>query len=378
MPDRPPLPALLSQVLVAYTIEFDNQAEQRMVHRTTLGRGDGPQRGLWLVSLPMWANFVRFVSEDGVPLRVLDGLAAITNLAGLQRWGYVTVDDGPDQLVRLNRGGRHARKVWAPLAAEIDGRWRDRFGAGPAGGLRERLARLAAQLQPGLPWYLPVVHHGMFAQAPPLSDRVRAAGDADTSLSVLLSRVLLAFTLDYEDNAVRGAGEAGGEDVRLSLTISASPLRVLDEAGVRLRDLPGRAGVSREGTSMALGELSRAGLAATGPDPAGGRGQVARLTRRGQRAQQDSQRRLADVEASWADRFGAAELDGLAAALHDLLTRPGEDGLPLMAAGLHPPPGGWRSQRPYLSQTEAVLRDPAAALPWHPMVLHRGGFPDGS
>ena len=49
MPDRPPLsagvlPALLSQVLVAFTIEFDNQAEQRMVRRTTLGRGDGPQR----------------------------------------------------------------------------------------------------------------------------------------------------------------------------------------------------------------------------------------------------------------------------------------------------------------------------------------------
>lgn len=289
MPDRPPLPALLSQVLVAYTIEFDNQAEQRMVHRTTLGRGDGPQRGPWLVSLPMWANFVRFVSEDGVPLRVLEGLAAITNLAGLQRWGYVTVDEGPDQLVRLNRGGRHARKVWAPLAAEIDGRWRDRFGAGPADGLRERLAALAARLQPGLPWYLPVVHHGMFAHAPPLSDQVHAAGDGDTSLSVLLSRVLLAFTLDYEDHA------DWEQDTRLSLTISASLLRVLDEAGVRLRDLPGRAGVSREGTSMALGELTRAGLAATGPDPAGGRGQVARLTRRGLRAQQDSQRRLADV-----------------------------------------------------------------------------------
>jgi hypothetical protein len=129
---------------------------------------------------------------------------------------------------------------------------------------------------------------------------------------------------------------------------------------------------------MALGELSRAGLAATGPDPAGGRGQVARLTRRGLRARQDSQRRLADVEASWADRFGPAEIDGLAGALHDLLTRPGQDGTPLMAAGLHPPPGGWRSQRSHLSQTEAVLRDPAAALPRHPMVLHRGGFPDGS
>ena len=30
-----PLPTLLSQPLVAYTIEFDNEAEHRMPHRTT-------------------------------------------------------------------------------------------------------------------------------------------------------------------------------------------------------------------------------------------------------------------------------------------------------------------------------------------------------
>lgn len=366
MPGRPPLSALLSQVLVAFTIEFDNQAEQRMVHRTTLSRDHGPQRGPWLVSLPMWANFVRFISVDGVPLRDLDGLAAITNLVGLRRWGYVSVDDTNDPVVRLSRGGKHARNIWAPLADETEGRWRDRFGAGPVDALRDRLAGLAGQLRPDLPWYLPVVRYGMFTEASPLSDRVRAAGDGAADLSVLLSRVLLAFTLDYE------------QDTKLSLAVSANTLRVLDTDGVRLRDLPDRAGVSKEGTSMALGLLTRSGLAVTEPDPAADRGQVARLTPRGLEAQQASRQRLAAVEASWAGRFGAAEIDGLAAALHDLLTRPGADGAPLMTAGLHPPPGGWRSQRPYLSQTEAMLRDPSAALPRHPMVLHRGGWPDGS
>ena len=38
-----------------------------------------------------------------------------------------------------------------------------------------------------------------------------------------------------------------------------------------------------------------------------------------------------------------------------------------LAAGLEPPPGGWR----------ASLRRPAT-LAHYPMVLHRGGFPDGS
>ena len=32
----------------------------------------------------------------------------------------------------------------------------------------------------------------------------------------------------------------------------------------------------------------------------------------------------------------------------------------------------------FLTRKEAVLANPFGALPQHPMVLHRGGFPDGS
>ena len=38
-----------------------------------------------------------------------------------------------------------------------------------------------------------------------------------------------------------------------------------------------------------------------------------------------------------------------------------------LSKGLGPPPGGWR----------AAVRA-KATLPQYPMVLHRGGFPDGS
>ena len=219
----------------------------------------------------MWANFMRFVDPGGVPMSDLAGLAAITNLAGLRRWGYITVDEGnadegTDPVVRPARGGRHAQRVWAPLAAEIEGRWRGRFGAEAVGALRGRLDGLAGRLGRDLPWYLPGVAQGMFARAPALSDRVREAGRDACDLSVLLSRVLLAFTLDYE------------QDARLSLTVSANTLRVLDEQGAALRDLPGRAGVSREAISMTAGLLTRSGLAVTEPDPAGARGQVVRLT----------------------------------------------------------------------------------------------------
>jgi hypothetical protein len=48
------------------------------------------------------------------------------------------------------------------------------------------------------------------------------------------------------------------------------------------------------------------------------------------------------------------------------------------ADGMVPPPTGWRSRAPYLAQTERLLADPRGALPPHPLVLHRGGYPDGS
>ena len=88
MTDDVPLPTLLSQPLIAFTIEFDNEAEHRLPHRTTRGGPSGGGRGPWLVSQAMWANFMQFVGADGVPLREISDLAGLTNLAGLERWGY--------------------------------------------------------------------------------------------------------------------------------------------------------------------------------------------------------------------------------------------------------------------------------------------------
>jgi hypothetical protein len=48
------------------------------------------------------------------------------------------------------------------------------------------------------------------------------------------------------------------------------------------------------------------------------------------------------------------------------------------SAGLVPHPGGWRAGPPYARLTQAMIADPAGALPHYPMVSHRGGYPDGS
>jgi hypothetical protein len=69
---RLPLSALLSRVLVAFTIECDNEFGRQMPHRTsnyasTAGRG----ARLWLVSMAMWWTCMRFVGEDGITVAEL-------------------------------------------------------------------------------------------------------------------------------------------------------------------------------------------------------------------------------------------------------------------------------------------------------------------
>jgi len=69
---RLPLSALLSQVLVAFIIEFDNEFERQMPHRTTdHGRTQGQGKVPWLVSMAMWSTCMRFITADGITVREL-------------------------------------------------------------------------------------------------------------------------------------------------------------------------------------------------------------------------------------------------------------------------------------------------------------------
>jgi methyltransferase (TIGR00027 family) len=383
-PKTGPLSALLSQALVAFTIEADNEAEHRLPHRTqTYGPSPGaPADAPWLTSLLMWANCLRFLPDEGITLAELRRRARTgTNLDGMGRWGYVTYDPDPgrgktprpDAIVRPTAAGSRARDTWRAVTEDVEARWRDRFGAHTIDALHAALAAIVADLDPTLPDCLPILGYGLYsrrsAKGTPRADvtpdaitpdaesldaespAAAAPRVADLPLWALLSKVLLAFAVDYE----REPGP--------SLAISANVLRVLTPGGVRTADIATLAGISSESVAMAMGVLTKVPLVTQGPDPAGGRFKFTRLTARGVAVRDDYPALAADIEAHWRTRFGPDRVTTLRAALEPLTAG---DPAPLVA-GLAPYPDNWRARV-----------KPAAVLPHYPMTLHRGGYPDGS
>ena len=179
-----------------------------------------------------------------------------------------------------------------------------------------------------------------------IEHRERGARDGG-HLTARLARVLLAYTLDFERTS----------DVSLPLT--ANFLRVLGDAGLDVREVPAIAGVSPEATSMALRFLAKTGYATV-------EAKVARLTAKGLEAQAAAPGLHAEVERAWAARRLRKAVAGVL------------DQRSAVSEGLRPYPDGWRARKRYVEQTNAVIADPTGRLPHYPMVLHRGGWPDGS
>ena len=367
------LPALLSAALVAFTIEADNEAEHRLPHRTT---NDGPSPGAaagapWLTSLLMWANCLRHLPDEGITVAELRRRARTgTNLDGMRRWRYVSYAPdpgrgkrpGPGTTVVPTAAGRRARAVWAAATEQTEARWRERFGATAIDDLRAALAEVVARLDPALPDCLPILGYALRSRFEPeaptdrqdTADRQAAPAPQDPPgqpLWALLSKPLLAFALEYE----RAPGP--------SLAVSANVLRIIGPDGVRTRDIPALAGISKEAVAMAVGRLAESGLATEGPDPGGGRFKITRLTAAGTAARDAFADRTAAIEADWRARLGAGRVAALRAALEPLATG---DPPPLFAA-LEPYPDNWRARV-----------KPPRVLPHFPMTLHRGGYPDGA
>jgi hypothetical protein len=358
---RLPLSALLSQALVAFTIEFDNEFENQLPHRTTKSGGRGP----WLTSRAMYENCMRYVSDVPITVAELTRLARTgSNLPGMARWGYLETDGDPKHptatsVLTATRAGLKARQIWAPLDDLIEQRWQDRFGA-TVSRLSEALAAIAGGLGHGLPDCLPILRYGLRVvdrDAGPTYDfdALAAAGDGDTELALpaLISRVLLAFALEYES------------ELRLSIAVGADVLRLLGDEPRPLRELPRASGVSKEAVAMAIGFLAARDCIAVEQLTSPGRGKSARLTERGRRGRTGYFWQAGNIEERWQRRFGPDTVSQLRESLEQLILDPAS--WAALLDGIDPYPDGWRFTVP-----------PPVTLPHFPMVLHRGGYPDGS
>ncbi len=126
-------------------------------------------------------------------------------------------------------------------------------------------------------------------------------------LCVLLARTLLLYTLDFERESA------------LSLPLCANVVRVLDEAGVLVDEIPPRSGISKEATSMALTFLVKSGYVAV--DGATAATKLARLTSEGRAARDACGSLHAELESAWDARFGAEAVRRLRSSLELLLER---------------------------------------------------------
>jgi hypothetical protein len=343
-----PLATLLSRAWIAFAIEADNTVE---------AAGSARAGRLFRLSIAMWSNGLRCIGEEGTTVDQLRAQArAACNIGGLERWRWITLGDPGagrrdgygthrrvkgDTVLRPTRAGAYARRLWPQVAADVEQRWRARFGDGAVSSLQDALRASALPSAGQMPWSPPEVHpsDGFYTHV------ISGPGaDDDISLSGLMGQSLTALTVDHEQGSA------------VSLPLAADVLRVIGDEVVPIRDLPRLSGVSKEAIAMATGFLGRRKLAELRP------GRLITLTARGHAALEDCRARTA-----------RRDDQRLRACLETIVSQ-----REALAEGLVPPEGVWRAAKPYLAQTQRMLADPTAALPWQPMVLHRGGWPDGS
>jgi hypothetical protein len=131
-----PLSALLSQALMAFTLDYE---------------GSG---GL---SLAATANVVRHMDDEGVEvaLRPRRGneqgppVPAHPMLSTLERHGYAAVEAHPDPRTgrfRLTEKGRRVRDAYETVLAAVEQRWERRYGASVVHGVRTSLEAVAEHL----------------------------------------------------------------------------------------------------------------------------------------------------------------------------------------------------------------------------------------
>ncbi|HXA57103.1 MAG TPA: hypothetical protein VNU84_06665 [Candidatus Acidoferrum sp.] len=382
-----PLSALLSQILVAYTLEFDNEFEREM--------GGAAYAGARL-SLVIWLNLIRFIPPSGISVRELTILALAPQerikhqLGCLERWGFVALQPHAGTArnamshgwgsgrgitakwsVRLSAKGEKAVQIWPPLFATISRRWRGRFGDSALDRLNESLCAVVSEIDIELPYGLADVREVKEPFPPRISHNTRRE-----PLPILLSQLLTLFAVEFEPQSLA------------PLVLCANVLRVLSETPVPLAEIPRRTGGSPEMTD--IGWRLKPFVIVESDTVA--RRRSLRLSPLGREAQQNYQRLVSEIEGRWETRFGKEKIRHVNDSLNTLFDARKGDRL-LIAEGMIPPPGVVRAgdtapalgrrdvgsaakqrARDLVGQTRMFVADPVNALPHFPLFDMNRGF----
>jgi DNA-binding MarR family transcriptional regulator len=127
----------------------------------------------------------------------------------------------------------------------------------------------------------------------------------------LLGLVLDGFRRDLHD------ATAGGRAGRVPVAargLRSSQIRLLSLTpvdGMRVTDLAGRVGMTKQALGEFANELERQGLLETVRDPADRRVRILRPTRRGRQAVAAAEGLIAEIEDEWRERLGPRKWDQL-------------------------------------------------------------------
>jgi len=381
-----PLSALLSQVLVAFTLELDDEFEKQMRESGYAGAS---------LSGVIWSTLMRFLK--GANLSVRNLAAQALSSENSVKFEADPADERPiatrphrltgrllrdgwgsgrgirsDWIVRPTAKGCRAIEIWTPLFDEIESRWLARFGRDEIGTLRLSLEEIAAQLDVDLPHGISTrLEQDETFQPRSIQDAVRLP------LPALLSQLLLAFTLEVQPES------------RVPLWLCANTLRVLSDQPIPESEIPRLTGCSPE-TSGIGWQIKPFIVVGSAPPPR--RGKLVRLSPLGLLARENYYHVAAAIEKRWETRFGKRKIRRLRESLCGLFVPRGPERL-LIAEGLIPPQGNVRSgtqapalgrrdvgaaakqrMRDRVAQTALFIRDPVGALPHYPLWDMNRGF----
>ncbi|MBO0861303.1 MAG: hypothetical protein J2P21_23000 [Chloracidobacterium sp.] len=249
--------------------------------------------------MAMWLRFLRYVPDQGIPVKELHRLTGMSPkvfraflIRMSEWWGYVAVFE---LLVRPTPGGLKALETWRPLTAKIEKRWRERFTGALIDKLHDVMQSIVEKDVRDYPDALPILGYELMSGAsgskPQAPDKDGAMYPSDDALPMLLSKLLLSFAGHFER-------ESG-----LSLAVSANLLRLINDEGVRVRDLPRLSGVSKEVIALLARRALETGLGIAQKSP-GKREKVFVLSSEGQRARDLYHHLVWNIEEGWKNNFG--------------------------------------------------------------------------